>query len=396
MKKLNVSTFALFLILICNNFFAQNHLPRFENIEDNEAKIFNELNLSPEQITQLKTIREKYAPKLKEIRDETREMHQKNIAQIKEIRLSQKAELEKILTEEQINLFQEKRQRISRNFLLQSPHFEGHRIDAEKLHAIRKETHGYVLRYVLPVLKAQRAKLNPSISTDDKAKIEELRKTFQAIKSQIKTARKEIRNAFRNGESPTKKIAHLRAIREQNQPDMEQARVLVEKYGSEIESLKIEIEADILQWETDIKAIADKHFEGEDMPKYFHRHLLHRHPLLYQMLPKIRFLLLDPNMDYSLETLGEEDEVFEERQISIFPNPTTQMNTIEFEVKKAGNVRIDLMGRNGVFIRTIFDEYQTEGTHQVKVNIADLTDHLYFYVVSDESGQTTKEFLISR
>ena len=110
----------------------------------------------------------------------------------------------------------------------------------------------------------------------------------------------------------------------------------------------------------------------------------------------IGFLLLDPNKDYSIEELDIEgtDRRLEERRFNVFPNPTVQTNTIEFEVQKAGDVRIDLLSRNGAFIRTILNGYKSEGTHQVQVDISNLNDKMYFYRISDASGEVTKEFLI--
>lgn len=271
----------------------------------------------------------------------------------------------------------------------------------EKHASKRQEIRSYVLENVIPVLKSQRLKLDSEISNSDKATIEELRNRLQASKPQLQQARKDFREALMQGKKPTEELTQMNALREAHRADIEEVRSLADKYRSQIEGLKAEIEGDRQQWREDIRAIAKEHFEGSDVPiGRFHRHRFrHRpHPRFFSrhLMSPVGFLLLDPNKDYSVGGLDIEgtERGLEERRFNVFPNPTVQTNTIEFEVQKAGNVRIDLLSRNGAFIRTILDGYKLEGTHQVKVDISNLSDKMYFYRISDASGEVTKEFLI--
>ncbi len=402
MKQLKVITLGLVFMTICCNLLAQNPSHYFDKQEDRLTKMAEELNLTPEQTEQVKTIHEKYASQLKELRQNNRKIRQQNFEEMRTIFEAQQSELQQILTKEQITALQEKRReyRKQRHFQHRRQHFDRKGQNRANRKVLREEIRTYVLQNALPVLKSQRVKLDSELEGNDKAMIEDLRSKFETIKPQLKAARKDFREALMNGKKPTEELAQLNTLKEAYEADRTQIRALADKYGVQIEALKKEIEGDIQQWRTKIQALVAKHVEEQDKPiGHFHhrsmRHHHHRHFSLHRMLSKVGFLLLDPNKDYTFEGLEQEERSLEERRINVFPNPTVQVNTIEFEVQKAGNVRIDLMSRNGAFIRTILDEYKSEGTHQVKVDITNLSDQMYFYRISDASGEVTKEFLIN-
>ncbi|MFK7906342.1 MAG: T9SS type A sorting domain-containing protein [Chitinophagales bacterium] len=404
MKSIKIITLGLFFMAISASLLAQgspHHHKRFGNAEDKIAKMTEELDLSPEQVTQLKAIHEKYAPNIQELRTQTKENRQQNFEAFKEIRQAQKAEFQEVLTEEQMTLFQQKRQERRGKFRKNRHHSNKHNGDKKDRHILKKEVRSYVKTNAIPTLQSQRAKLERSISSEDKAVIEALRAKIEPVKLQLKEKRKEMKRNFRSGEEPTEEErSALRTLKDEHHKDMEQVRILADKYGEQIEVLKAEIKTDIQQWRTDIREMAQKHFEenGTDAPmKRFHHHQrgMGKHSFLkHRWLSKAGFLLLDPNKDYTKELSETINQNSEERTVNVFPNPTYQANTIEFEVNKAGNVRIDLVSRSGAFIRTILDEYKLEGKHQLKVDISNLTEHLYYYQISDESGQTTKEFIV--
>ncbi|MGB1241043.1 MAG: T9SS type A sorting domain-containing protein [Chitinophagales bacterium] len=404
MKSIKTITLGLFFLTISANMLAQDnphHHKRLGNIENRIVKITEELNLSPAQALQLKVIHEKYETSIQELRTKSEGSRQENFEAFKEIRQSQKASFQEVLTEEQMTLFQQKKQEHKRDRRQNRYHFnkrEGHK---KGKHTLKKELRSYVKTNAIPALQTQRAKLERSISSEDKSIIKALRAKIEPARLQLKENRKEMRQGFRSGTRPSEeeRLA-LRTLKEEHHKDVEQVRTLADKYSEQIEVLKTEIKTDIQQWRTDIKEITRKHFEenGEAMRTQGFRHCskgMREHSFLkHRWLSKVGFLLLDPNKDYTTESLVTTDQNLEERAVNVFPNPTHQANTIQFEVNKAGNVRIDLVSRSGAFIRTILDEYKLEGKHQLKVDISNLTEHLYYYRISDESGQTTKEFIV--
>ena len=289
MKQLKTIILGLFFISLCSSpLFPQNSFHPFSP-EDRVAKMTEELNLTPEQAEQVKAIQEKYTSKRQEIFQNMKEAHQQNFEEMKALREAQKAELQQVLSEEQMSKLQENRRKrgLHRRFQHHKhrPHFDQNREGrANNRKELRQEIRSYVLENVIPVLKSQRLKLDSELSGSDKATIEELRNRLQASKPQLQQARKDFREALMQGKKPTEELTQMNALREAHRADIEEARSLADKYRSQIEDLKTEIEGDRQQWREDIRAIAKEHFEGSDVPigRFHHHRLRHRpHPRFF-------------------------------------------------------------------------------------------------------------------
>jgi hypothetical protein len=79
---------------------------------------------------------------------------------------------------------------------------------------------------------------------------------------------------------------------------------------------------------------------------------------------------------------------------SFYPNPATATSNLEYEVKKAGPVSIDLLDGNGNKLRSLVPESQQEkGAHKQQVDLHDLPAGTYFYRITTKSGAETKRFV---
>ena len=107
-----------------------------------------------------------------------------------------------------------------------------------------------------------------------------------------------------------------------------------------------------------------------------------------QAMKKGAFLLLDPNQavnDSKLESLT---------QIKIYPNPSTNSNVLDYTVKEAGRIKIEIHDAQGRLVKVLLDADKAPGNYQVNTDLSELKNKVYYYVVSDKQGISTKKFII--
>ena len=171
---------------------------------------------------------------------------------------------------------------------------------------------------------------------------------------------------------------------------------LVEKYEEQISALYEEVKPQQEQWEADQKEIFKKYMpEGHEKQAKAHKGKHKRGKKEFaRKLKKAHFLLLDPNKEESaIELLGLEEKTSAE--ISVFPNPATDQNTIKYKIHEAGQITIELRTENGVLIQTVVNEYRDAGTYQEQVSLANLKDGVYYYTINDQNGVVTQKIVVS-
>ena len=78
-----------------------------------------------------------------------------------------------------------------------------------------------------------------------------------------------------------------------------------------------------------------------------------------------------------------------------YPNPFNPVTNIQFEVPKAGFVRISVFDALGREVSTLIDQNMAAGTYKVDWNASDYPSGVYFYrLEADEFSQTRKMILI--
>lgn len=105
------------------------------------------------------------------------------------------------------------------------------------------------------------------------------------------------------------------------------------------------------------------------------------------------FLLLDPAGDFSFDI--ESFEVGEgEHLASVFPNPASKNQTLEFNTQQDGKVTIEIIDESGKIVKVVSSENRMKGNQKVAVNIQDLNSQIYFYRISSEEGMTLVKFSV--
>ena len=79
---------------------------------------------------------------------------------------------------------------------------------------------------------------------------------------------------------------------------------------------------------------------------------------------------------------------------SFYPNPATATSQLDYEVKKAGPVTVNLLDKNGNQLRTLVNEPNAEkGAHTQPLNLNDLAAGTYFYQIITKGAKETKRFV---
>ena len=254
----------------------------------------------------------------------------------------------------------------------------------------RPEIKAYVAQNVLPVVRQQRQKLEPQLSTTDKAQLAIYRTQLQELRQRGQTLHQSIRQAGTAPETrpqPTEaqkqQFEQLRAERKALLLNVAQ---LAQKYEGDIARLAQEVQPQKEKWATDLKALAAKNMVSEpEKPGRLYK-WGHRRGGTERFFRPVTFLLLDPNPPTEVEReLGG---------ASVFPNPVVATSQLEYEVKKAGPVTVELLDGRGNALRTVIQEAKQEkGRHTVQVNLADLPTGTYFYKIITRSGSETRRFV---
>ncbi|MBO2009386.1 T9SS type A sorting domain-containing protein [Hymenobacter negativus] len=262
-------------------------------------------------------------------------------------------------------------------------------------HPMGREVRSYVEANVLPVLRQQRQKLEPQLSAADQAQLVAYRAQLRALKELGQALRHSINSS---GERPTtrptlteaqQKQAH--ELRSQTHSIMLNVAQMAQKYDGAITQLAQEVQPQKEKWSTDINAIVVKNAMpeqqrmaelGSHRPDHGH---LHGPKGLRHFFRPSMFLLMEPTATTTERTLGN---------TSFYPNPATATSQLEYEVKKAGPVSVDLLDKNGNKLRTLLTEPNAEkGPHTQPLNLSDLPTGTYYYKITTKSGSETKRFV---
>lgn len=77
-----------------------------------------------------------------------------------------------------------------------------------------------------------------------------------------------------------------------------------------------------------------------------------------------------------------------------YPNPFTNITTIEFEISESGRVRLEIYDVLGQKIGNFLDETLPAGKYQLSINLKGKASGLYFYVLRYKGHSLTKKMLL--
>ena len=219
----------MLLLLTAGFSFAQRGGDRLERMQE-------ELDLTAAQTEQLTQINEEFRKQRETLRATRFADEEARRTAARELRRKHRTAVKSVLTEEQQQRARE----------LKKQHHEQRRAhrNSPEAKAKRAEVNAYKEKNVVPVLRAQRAKL--TVAAEDEILLQQLRSGME----QRKAEREKLREA-----SPEERRAARERMRGSDTEQRELARSLVSKYEFQINALMQEIEPQRKQWKADIRNI---------------------------------------------------------------------------------------------------------------------------------------------
>jgi hypothetical protein len=99
-------------------------------------------------------------------------------------------------------------------------------------------------------------------------------------------------------------------------------------------------------------------------------------------------------INFKNETLIVENK--EENNIKIiYPNPSTNIVTIEFSQASSGNTNIELINIEGKLIKTVFNSFLEAGIQTIKINTNDIPSGKYYIIVQNEDEKIVFQLIVN-
>ncbi|WP_167855532.1 T9SS type A sorting domain-containing protein [Hymenobacter fodinae] len=260
-----------------------------------------------------------------------------------------------------------------------------------KTRSPRRATLAYVRQNVLPVVRQQRQKLEAQLSTSDKAQLAIYRTQLQELRQRGKTLRQSFRPAGTpQGTRPELTDAQkqqLQQLRNDQKALLQEVGKLAQKYEGDIAKLAQEVQPQREKWTADLKELVAQNAtpEQQERRKRFAGKRRPNNSGAHYFQPA-RFLLMNPTPAAPAEA----------RRVgsTVYPNPVTPTSQLEYEVKKAGPVTVDLLDSKGNMVRNVAPEaHKEKGTYTLPVNLSDLTNGTYYFKITTKGAAETKRFV---
>ncbi|SFQ49909.1 T9SS type A sorting domain-containing protein [Hymenobacter arizonensis] len=245
---------------------------------------------------------------------------------------------------------------------------------------------------IQPVLQQQRQKLEAQLDPADRTQLTAYRTQLKALREQGKALRQAPATPPADGSN---RPALTDVQREQRQQLHSQTKgimlnvaQLAQKYEVPIQQLAKEVEPQKEKWAADLKALATKNATPEQQERMAAHGGRMRHHGAHRFFAPARFLLMDPNAPTAATS---------ERNLggtSFYPNPATATSQLDYDVKKAGPVTVELLDSKGNKLRTLVATTEQEkGPHTQQLDLRDLPAGTYFYKIITKAGSETKRFV---
>ncbi|GAB3907760.1 hypothetical protein GCM10028826_13110 [Mucilaginibacter boryungensis] len=122
---------------------------------------------------------------------------------------------------------------------------------------------------------------------------------------------------------------------------------------------------------------------GRDFGLY--QDLIHPNAKGYKLISFVLFDAINEAIEEKLLVIGINQN---------YPNPVHDVTKIGFSLSQAGKVQIKLYNMLGKAVRTLDDEYQGSGYHEISANLSDLSAGVYIYVMQVGGQQLSKKLLL--
>jgi uncharacterized repeat protein (TIGR01451 family) len=98
----------------------------------------------------------------------------------------------------------------------------------------------------------------------------------------------------------------------------------------------------------------------------------------------------------AIRGMGESAQPDEFKLLQFFPNPTTNLVTVNYLLGRSTSVSLELFNQLGEFVDTIEKGHKYQGMQTVRYNMTGLPAGQYYLVLSSDAGQITKPLVIVR
>ncbi len=88
------------------------------------------------------------------------------------------------------------------------------------------------------------------------------------------------------------------------------------------------------------------------------------------------------------------NELEEVNELTLYPNPSSNEITIDFETTESLPVEIAIFNVVGKRIRTIANQTYSTGNQRITTNVSDLTNGMYYIQMANESGKLIEKFTV--
>lgn len=260
----------------------------------------------------------------------------------------------------------------------------------------RREVHEYVNTNVLPLLRQQRQKLETELAPADQTQLATYRTQLKDLNHRAQALHQSARAkhlALPAPDSAARVLTHRppqsaegQAVRTERRAIMQHVAQLAQKYEANITRLAGEIQPQQTQWSTDLKAIVVKNSTPEQQEHLARfQGMAGRFSGLHKLLKASAFLLMDPGATGSLPSVAA--------GTSLYPNPVAATSQLQYEVKEAGPVTVELLDKTGNTLRTVVAASREKGTYQEALSLSDLPSGTYYYKVTTRANTETKRFV---
>ncbi|WP_167856819.1 T9SS type A sorting domain-containing protein [Hymenobacter aquaticus] len=250
----------------------------------------------------------------------------------------------------------------------------------------RREVKAYYEANVLPVVRQQRLKLDAQLSADDKAQLATYRQQLQQLRQRGKSLLETLPPGAARPALTDAQQQQVQQLRSESREIMVKVGLLAKKYEAPMTQLSQEIQPQKEKWSTDLKALTAKYATPGQLEK--RRDSGHAAGKLNHFFRPARFLLLDPAAPAPQPAAGPATG------LSVYPNPAVGSNQLEYAVKKAGPVTIEILDGRGNTLRPLVqNQPQEKGSHTLSTDLSDLPGGTYFYKITTRTGTETKRFV---
>lgn len=285
-----------------------------------------------------------------------------------------------------------------------------------EMRAAKKEIKSYMQENVLPVLREQRARLDASLSSQDQAALDQIRKEMKVLREEAKALRPAKRKMSQKKEMPGQEQGDaMRKHAKSHRLLMNRAWAIADAHESIIYQLIDEIAPQKEQWASDIKAIMEKyrpapegdelenapdagphHGKGRPGGRKF-RGLHGKLGQLKQLGQPAMFLLWDGEAlpgRFGMER-GDKGEGKRGDRVKVIPNPASDEHEVSFRLKAAGPVTFTLLDYAGKPVQQTYSGNGVAGKNTVTLSVEGLKSGLYFYQIESSDGEKAVRFYVN-